>query len=226
MAVAQDDADEDDRYAIDEAELGNYCDAPSWPSRREFRAIALEFYANCRSHTKTTKHYKLPDYNNPPMGYNVPWNYITREEQEYAEVYMFGRLLWCLFEGMSSPQRGAIWCSYRHEPEFDFPEFRRTPPALRPLIEQCARGRRNQLSELIVRKGSRVVLRDDRRGHGTPEEIKAVAKKFWTEEVRWAQDFVSRREAALVEGTLETNHFGRPTMHKVYQVLEAFQAGL
>lgn len=139
---------------------------------------------------------------------------------------MLGRLLWCIWEGMSAPQRGAIWCSYHNEPEFDFPEFRRTPPELRELIEQCTRGRRSQLSSLILRQGNKVVLRHDQRGDGTPAEIKAVAKNFWMDEVRWAEDFVLSRDAALREGTLNTNHFGRTRLKDVYRALEAFQAGL
>jgi hypothetical protein len=197
------------------------CDLNSCPQRQRFRAIVRRFYPKNRC-TPIIKN----RYDNPPLGYNIPWNYITRKEQEYAEVYMLGRLLWCIFEGMSAPQRGAIWCSYHHEPEYDFPEFHRTPPELRALIEQCTRGRRRQLSSLVVRKGNKIVFRDDMRGDGTPGQIKAVAKKFWEDEVLWAEDFVMKREKTVKEGTLNTNHFGRPTLSKVHQTLEAFQAAL
>lgn len=161
-------------------------------------------------------------YDNPSSGYNVAWLCLDRKEQEYAEVYMLGRLLWCLFEAMSSPQRGAVWQSYRNEPEFDFPEYRRTPRTLRRLIEQCTQGRRDQLSNHVVRQGSKIVLRDDGRGCGTPEEIKAAAKQFWTAEIHWAEGFVLGRERAKADGTWQDNHFHRPTLGDVYAQLKAF----
>lgn len=174
-------------------------------------------------------------YKNPLHGYNVPWLCLSRAEQEYAHVYMLGRLLWCIFEGMSAPQRGAIWASYRNEPEFDFPEFRRTPPQLRDLIDACTRGRRQQLSSLVVRKGSKLVLRRDDddddgdrdrndAGDGTTAEIEAVATGFWKEEVKWAGDFLKERERKMAEGTWDANIFGRPTLQQVATALHEHQA--
>lgn len=184
-------------------------------------------------------------YKNPPGGYNVPWLCLTRAEHEYAQVYMLGRLLWCLFEGMSAPQRGAIWASYRHEPEFDFPEFRRTPPALRRLIDACTRGRRGQLSSLVVRKGSKLVLRREEQDHhnnkknnnededdddddneGTAEEIEKVATAFWKEEIKWADEFLREREVKMAKGTWDANHFGRPSLREVASALDDFRATL
>lgn len=170
-------------------------------------------------------------YKNPPHGYNVPWLCLTRAEQEYAQVYMLGRVLWCIFEGMSAPQRGAIWASYRNEPEFDFPEFRRTPVPLRGLIDACTRGRRGQLSSLVVRKGSKLVLRWDGdgataegKGDGTAAEIEAVATAFWEEEVKWAGEFLRERETKMAEGVWDPNFFGRPTLREVASALEEFRA--
>ncbi|CAN8099774.1 unnamed protein product [Discula destructiva] len=190
----------------------------SWPSLPRLHDIVD------RLHPDTRKLRNPHDqYDNPSAGYNVPWLHLSRKEQEYAEVYMLGRLLWCIFEGMSAPQQGAIWQSYRNEPEFDFPEFRRTPSMLRPYILRCTQGRRSQLSSHVIRKGSKIALRDDPRGDGTAEEIKAVAKDFWTNEVRWAEDFLLSRETSKAEGTWEDNHFGRPRLQEVYGVLRVFQ---
>lgn len=165
-------------------------------------------------------------YDNPRTGYNVPWTYLTREEQEYATVYMLGRLLWCIFEGMSAPQRGAIWSSYHNEPDFDFPEFRQTPLELRGLIGRCTAGRREQLSSRIVRKGSRIVLRDDPRGDGTAEQIRAVAREFWLNEVHWAETFVLGREDSMATETWDTNFFGRPTLLQVRDALDVYQTSI
>lgn len=169
-------------------------------------------------------------YDNPRDGYNVPWICLTAREQEHAEVYMLGRLLWCILEGMAAPQRGAVWQSYHREPDFDFPEFRRTPPALRGLVARCTRGHRDQLSNYVVRKGSRIVLRDGdgggagAGGDGTPAEIMAVSRAFWTREVRWAEEFVLERARRLEDGSWDENYFGRGTLREVEAALSSFQS--
>ncbi|KAJ4394532.1 hypothetical protein N0V93_003751 [Gnomoniopsis smithogilvyi] len=210
MALAIDEGEDDDDDATHtESESQGLS-----PSRQRSRDIML------RLHPKYKRLCNPDDiYDNPPMGYNIPWICLNWNEQEYAMVYMLGRLLWCIFEGMSAPQRGAIWQSYHNEPEFEFPEFRRTPPELRSLIDQCTRGRRSQLSNCVVRKGSKIVLRDDPRGHGTPAQIRSVAKIFWANEVRWAEEFLLDREKQLKEGSWDDNHFGRPTLTEVDEAL-------
>lgn len=178
-------------------------------------------------------------YHNPPHGYNVAWACLTPAEQERAEVYMLGRLLWCIFEGMSAPQRGAVWQSYRNEPEFEFPAFARTPPGLRGLIERCTAGRRPQLSGLVVRRGSRLEMRASPAG-GRPglepreamqpagreaeiRTIRQVAAEFWREEIAWAEDFLLDRERKMGDGTWNENIFGRPSLEEVDGALADFQ---
>lgn len=168
-------------------------------------------------------------YTNPAQGYNVPWICLTEREQEYAEVYMLARVLWCIFEGMSAPQPGAVWQSYRNEPEFEFPTFKLTPPELRGLIDRCTRGRRSQLSGLVTRSGSKIVLQA--RGHRhdgiTREEeireIRSVAKAFWEHEVEWAEGFLLDRKNKMKKGTWDENIFGRPRLEEVDAALGAFQ---
>lgn len=186
-------------------------------------------------------------YRNPPAGYNVAWACLTPAEQERAEVYMLGRLLWCVFEGMSAPQRGAVWQSYRNEPEFEFPAFARTPPELRGLIERCTAGRRPQLSGLIVRKGSKLEMRadpvDGPRGLVLSESvgptgkdlrdqksreakigmIRQAAADFWRKEIAWAEDFLLDRERKMKDGTWNENIFSRPSLMEVDGALAAFQ---
>lgn len=196
------------------------------PSRERFSDILTRLRPDWR-------HLCVHDayYDNPRDGYNIPWMCLRPREQEHAEVYMLGRLLWCIFEGMAAPQRGAVWQSYHREPEFDFPEFRRTPAALRPLILRCTRGHRDQLSNYVVRKGSRIVLRDDdvgmkAGGDGSPAEIMAVARAFWTREVRWAEEFVLERARRLEEGSWDENYFGRETLRGVEAALSRFASSV
>ncbi|KAF3768910.1 hypothetical protein M406DRAFT_286933 [Cryphonectria parasitica EP155] len=191
----------------------------SWPPRKRFVEILDRLLPEWRRLTIGTT-----DYDNPPEGYNIPWLCLTRREQEYAEVYMLGRLLWCIFEGMSAPQKAAVWQSYQNEPDFEFPEFRRTPPELRSLIIQCTRGHRGQLSDHIIRKRSKVVLRDDsERKDGAEAKIRATARDFWVKEVGWAEEFVLEREKMIKEGRWEENAFGRPILQEIASALSTFQ---
>lgn len=193
----------------------------SGPSRQHFSDILTRLCPDWRDICLQDGY-----YDNPRDGYNIPWMCLTPREQEHAEVYMLGRLLWCIFEGMAAPQRGAVWQSYPIEPEFDFPEFRRTPPALRRLVLRCARGHRDQLSNHVVRKGSKVVLRgggDPQGGDGTPAEIRAVANAFWEGEVAWAEAFVLERERRLGDGSWDENYFERETLSGVDAALAQLQ---
>lgn len=175
-------------------------------------------------------------------GYNVAWACLTPEEQEAAEVYMLGRVLWCIFEGVCSPQVGAIWQSYRRESDLEFPAFRNTPPRVRDLIDRCTRGRREPLSRLIVRRGRALVMRDRSKvaasgsgeasataaahvdGHiDGPAEARLVqrtANAWWTKEVDVADRWLEKRAALIKAGEYDGNYWGRPKMAEVLAKLE------
>lgn len=230
----EDDDDDDESYvavptAAEAAQLRNR------DLRLRYAALLDRLHPGWRDLGGTDNH-----YHNPPHGYNVAWACLTPTEQERAEVYMLGRLLWCVFEGMSAPQRGAVWQSYRNEPEFEFPAFERTPPELRPLIERCTGGRRPQLSGLVVRKGSKLELRgelgsselfrpaerDSKYYRGRGERVRVirqVAANFWREEVAWAENFLLKRERKMKDGTWNENIFNRPSLEEVDGAMEAFQ---
>ncbi|KAM7223152.1 ribosomal protein S6 kinase alpha-5 [Rhypophila decipiens] len=154
--------------------------------------------------------------------YNVPWLCLSPVEQEAAEVYMLGRMLWCIFEGQSAPQRAAVWQSYRWEPEIEFPEYRRTPAQLRDLIDRCTRGRRGNLSGLITRSAkSELVLRG--RDGGSTEEVLAAAQKWWSIEVKAAEEFLRMRREKKDAGQWNENYYDRPKLREVVDELEAFR---
>ena len=165
------------------------------------------------------------DYAAPrPHGYanyNIPWLALDESEHEAAMVYMLGRVLWCIFEGQSAPQRAAVWQSYRHEPDIEFPAFRLTPPGLRGLIDRCTRGRRDVLSSLIVRQGSRLVLRD--REHSSADEVLDASRDWWENEVHAAAEFLSMRKHEKTRGRWTGNFFLRPTLSEVLAELEQFR---
>lgn len=156
-------------------------------------------------------------------GYNVAWLCLDPVEQEAAEVYMLGRVLWCLFEGQSAPQPGAVWQSYAREPDLEFPAYRRTPSVFRELIDRCTAGRRRVLSSLIARKGSRLVLRGIPPGVQHAEQVLEVAREWWTEEIRAAEEFLDNRDKLKGRGKWNSNYFGRPKLREVLAALEAFE---
>ena len=187
-----------------------------------------------RAHFADLLHLLLPewdvlqaceDYSTPrPRGYanyNISWLALDEVEQEAAMVYMLGRVLWCIFEGQSAPQMASVWQSYRHEPDLEFPAFRQTPHGLRGLIDRCTRGRRDELSNLVVRRGGRLVLGDEERS--STAAVLAVARKWWKAEVEAAEQFLAVRTQKKATGQWDGNHFGRPTLKEVLTELEQFR---
>ncbi|KAK1962951.1 hypothetical protein LY78DRAFT_217329 [Colletotrichum sublineola] len=158
------------------------------------------------------------EYTNPTDGYNICWVCLSRKEQEASEVYMLGRVLWCIFEGASAPQQAAVWQSYRWEAEVDFPAYLRTPPKVRFLIDRCTSGRRATLGSQISRDGNRLIFKDC----GTiadPGDIRTAAATWWKREISWAESFLAMREKSKSRGEWDENHFGRPSLQEVLDEL-------
>ncbi|KAI2470015.1 hypothetical protein F4781DRAFT_197459 [Annulohypoxylon bovei var. microspora] len=162
-------------------------------------------------------------YTNPEYGFNLPWIALSAVEQEAAEVYMLGRVLWCIFEGVSGPQRAAVWQSYRWEPEIEFPEYKRTPPAMRSLIDECTRGRRGTLSNVIMRRHSQLLLTAKATMEQSADDVREIAKHFWSAEIEEAEKFLELRGSQRLKGKWNDNYYGRPTLKQVLEALEAFQ---
>ncbi|KAI0394004.1 hypothetical protein F5Y17DRAFT_276044 [Xylariaceae sp. FL0594] len=163
-------------------------------------------------------------YTNPPDGYNAPWIALAPQEQEAAEVYMLGRLLWCIFEGVSGPQKAAVWQSYRWESDFEFPEYVRTPPPLRELIDRCTRGRRQNISSVIVRNESRLLLRDQPGQGQDTSQVRSAAVAYWTRELEWAEEFLGQRARLKQQGLWNDNHYDRPRLSEVLESLLRIQS--
>ncbi|KAK7425645.1 hypothetical protein QQZ08_007861 [Neonectria magnoliae] len=165
----------------------------------------------------------------PSKGYNVPWACLTRTEEEACEVYMLGRVLWCIFEGNSAPQRAAVWLSYRWEPSVEFPGYTRTPGRIRDLIDRCTRGRKPGMSRLIVRERNQLVLREhENRGLSTAERVQTTARDWWSQEIATSEQWLKERMDGMKRGDWKENYYDRPTLKEVLEELEAFrdEAGL
>lgn len=165
-------------------------------------------------------------YTNPPGGYNVSWLSLSPREQEAAEVYMLGRVIWCLFEGVSAPQRATIWVSYRWESSLQFPEYRKTPEAIRRLVDSCTKGRRPSLDTTVVRQGSRLVLSGQDPSQATREAVLDAARAWWTTEVGWAKEYLEERQRQKAAGQWNDNPFDRPRLRDVLDQLQAIKADM
>ncbi|CAK7198764.1 hypothetical protein SEUCBS139899_001428 [Sporothrix eucalyptigena] len=165
-------------------------------------------------HKSTRRHVlvRLEDdtkYSNPPNGYNIPWNCLTKPEQEAAMVYMLGRLLWCIFEGMSAPHRGAIWQSYPREPELEFPAFRQTPLAAQKLILKCFGDAGAQEQSQFMRHCSKLYIKqslDASELHdGGPtyklvsDNLEFKAREFWHKRLAEGDAWLNERNQRLRE---------------------------
>jgi serine/threonine protein kinase len=152
--------------------------------------------------------------------YNIAWLSLDKTEQEASMVYMLGRVLWCIFEGQSAPQTAVVWQSYRCEPDIEFPAYRLTPPGLRNLIDCCTRGRREALSSLVVRRKSKLVLRDQE--SSSPEEVREFARTWWQAEVHAMVEYIRMRRDQTKSGSWDGNHSGRPKLKEALTELEQF----
>ncbi|GAO18777.1 uncharacterized protein UV8b_02159 [Ustilaginoidea virens] len=164
------------------------------------------------------------DYTWPSKGYNVPWLCLTRTEAEACEVYMLGRVLWCIFEARSAPQRSAVWLSYPWEPLVEFPGYTTTPEPIRLLIDACTRGRKVGLSNYIVRKQKKLVMRElEHDGTSTAEQVQQVASDWWAREIELSVDWLKKRQQGMKEGSWNENYYNRPGLREVYHALQMFQ---
>jgi hypothetical protein len=164
------------------------------------------------------------DYAWPSTGYNVPWACLTPTEQEVCEVYMLGRVLWCIFEACSAPQRAAVWLSYRWEPRDEFPCYNRTPQPMRDLIDRCTRGRQPGLSRLIVRERNQLVLRElEKTGRSTASQVQDTARAWWADEIKASETWLAARAEGFRNGSWNENYYDRPSLREVRDCIQAFQ---
>jgi serine/threonine protein kinase len=136
------------------------------------------------------------EYRNPEHGFSIPWSGLNRSELEAAEVFMLGRVLWCIFEGQSCPEV-AVWQSYQHDSDLEFPEYQIAPPEIRDLIRLCtAVGERTEGQGHngggVVRRGDRMVLKEGDGAEG-PEIVQAEATRWWKRELQQAESFLEMR---------------------------------
>jgi hypothetical protein len=165
------------------------------------------------------------DYDNPGA-YCVQWLPLSQDERESAQVFMLGRVLWCIFEGVSAPEV-AIWQYCKYESLLQFPEYKATPKEIRDLIDSCTKSVKEGIAKVkrgVTRDGSRLVIVG---GGGTEsvEEVQTVAKTWWKKELKRAEDFLEQREKRRADGCT-ADFFGRPKLSEVFNSLKKFQVAM
>ncbi|KAI1428217.1 hypothetical protein F5Y12DRAFT_45341 [Xylaria sp. FL1777] len=225
-----------DIVMVDFEQRGVWCEfaAPEVNAIEYIRLIAADdrIPSDVRFKYQDTMRQLVPDYDrlqddrytNPQDGYNASWIALNPEEQEMAEVYMLGRLLWCIFEGVSGPQKAAVWQSYRWESNLEFPEYDRTPPELRELIDRCTRGRRPNLGSVIVRQQSHLLLRHRLGEDHDANQVQDAAIAHWVAELKWAEEFLSERDRLLEQRLWNNNYYNRPRLEEVLEALLGIEA--
>ncbi|KAL5001510.1 hypothetical protein BDV10DRAFT_192125 [Aspergillus recurvatus] len=93
----------------------------------------LKGYA--RSHSLSTSACYTPA-ESPIEARNRAWFALPPSAREKATVYNLGLFIYCVFEGLSNVQRNVA-NQFPIEPEVEYPTFRRTPEALRKIIQHC-----------------------------------------------------------------------------------------
>lgn len=125
----------------------------------------------------------------------VPWLCMTKSERDASELYMLGRLLWCIFEGVSAPQK-ELWMEYLHEPDIEFPEFERTPLELRELISSCTPGW-TMVVKGLQREAFKLKIQGPSDGLLDEENALAAIIKMWHKELDRAKYFLANRRAEI-----------------------------
>ena len=180
-------------------------------------------------------------YDNPEHGWYFPWLASSQAEREAAEVYMLGRVMWCIFEGRADADI-VLGRSTKYEVEQDrdgghwFPEFRQTPEALRPLISRCTAGAREWEGEDgplgICRVGGKVFPRGRTGRNGEPaatfEETMDAITKSWRKEMEKAEAFIEAKmrydsKSATEEDLKLLGYLKRPKLDDVLLELDGFR---
>ncbi|KAI0105461.1 hypothetical protein GGR51DRAFT_571804 [Nemania sp. FL0031] len=173
-------------------------------------------------------------YDNAANGWYWPWLTSTPAEQDAGMVYMLGKALWCLFEGIGDADI-VLGRSSASDGQQRFPEFIHTPDNIRRLIERCTVGAREWIDGhiKIYRREGKVFPLGKTGLHGEPEgtfeETKQTITRFWRTEMQKAEEFVQarmrhdRNEAGHRD--LELLHYlQRPTLQEVMVAVKQYHS--
>ncbi|KAE9368164.1 hypothetical protein N431DRAFT_346688 [Stipitochalara longipes BDJ] len=223
----------------------------SWSPPEVYYTEYLEYVA-CSSHvdddvreryTAVLKRWK-PDwepnsssvrYWKSEFGFSVAWVSLSEQERERAQVFMLGKLLWCLFEGVGSINSCVTVETFRDEvSEQHFPEFRQTPKHLRTCIRKYTSGATEWRGRYpaVVRRGNMLFPREMYEKYGasgcTSFDTQEAARRWWTQELSDAERFVEsrylKREEGLEVGSVFALQDKRPLLQEVLRDIQEIEA--
>ncbi|KAK3311859.1 hypothetical protein B0H66DRAFT_566723 [Apodospora peruviana] len=184
-----------------------------FPSWRPAKAARKQGYLAC-----------WEDQCEPLNGFEAPWLALSPEERDRAQVYMLGRLLWHLFEEVSTVDHCLHFevlreaCELDHSQPF-FPVFDEqldesgyvlTPEPIRRLIRDCTAGApewQGKMSPLVYRQGrlwAAACLSEDGvrscspQQHESEREAQDALCSWWVDELHEAEQFILARKQHTV----------------------------
>lgn len=161
------------------------------------------------------------------------WAHLNHAEKNSAVVYMLGKVLWCMMEGVAHMAEPATFDSFLADPTLPiFPEFRRTPPALRRWIRRCTSGApewRDRGQPFHVRRGI-VRLKEvsdvEQVLPGEEQLVEVAACEWWSRELEAAKSFIemrSRTGDSAGRRSLADFMSVRPTLEDVLRAIQDAQ---
>lgn len=194
-------------------------------------AVRERFRTICRAHLPAWQGHgqrRRPTYTDDGQGYNVCWKTLSDRERGQAMSFMFGRVLWCIFEMQASPN-AAEFLGAEVFRETDaghrFPNTRSTPPEIGELIYRCTSSAPEWSGEgrCVERRGDAVYpvgwSKDDAAAAG--EKTVVVLRKWWMRFESEAEQYVKQRFTGQgVEGSREVPE--RPSMAEIVNAMRVF----
>lgn len=141
--------------------------------------------------TPTSRDRSLQDAKN---GYNLAWASLKPHALAKAQVYALGKVLWCIFEGLPSPDGPQSVESFLEDFKQDqqFPDMRVSPPVVQQLVQRCTAGAPEWGSHLpgVIRDDDRIVPFGEQGCAVTASETQKAATRWWRDELRLAEEYV------------------------------------
>lgn len=168
----------------------------------------------------------------PTQAFRNSWEALSTQQREKAMVFAVGKILWCIFEGVSHT-RNSTDERYEKETPIEFPNFSQTPESFRSLIQRCTSGAPEWTSKAehkIVREQLRFVAVPISRAASVtdgraPRGAVLAAKGVWACRVQQMQEFMETRARWLTGASEHGDDVilgwpHRPTLAEVLQILE------
>lgn len=194
-------------------------------------AVRERFRGVCRDHLPAWQGHerrRRPTYTDDRLGYNVCWKSLRERERGEAMSFMFGRVLWCIFEMQASPNATEFLGAeiFREtDAGHRFPDMRSTPEEIGGLIYRCTGSAPEWSGEgrCVERRGEAVYPADWSGDDAVEAGEGAVValRKWWMKYEARAEQYVRLRS---IGGSVENGRDvpERPSMAEIVEALRRF----